>query len=199
MELGIAKTFNYYQTETGFYDKNCDKVRGSAGEFFPPGQTKDKPLTFYDGELCRYWDLYYTDELNVNGLTTYKYSATERSVDNGTKYKEYKCFSRGESVASGLMNVSACCYGAPGFLSLPHFYGADPTYLNYVDGMKPSKNDHEFYIVLEPITGIPVNVAARLQVNLHIQRYPNIELYRKAPELFFQYFGSSENFVCPMK
>lgn len=184
MELGVAKTFNY-KTETGFYDKNCDQVRGSAGEFYPPGQTKDKPLTFYNGELCRYLDLYYTDELNVNGLTTYKYSATERSVDNGTKYGEYSCFLKDEHLASGLMNVSACRYGAPVFISFPHFYAADPSYLNLIDGMKPSKNDHEFYIALDPKTGVPVNVAARLQVNVHVQRHPNIELYEEAPELFF--------------
>lgn len=183
-ELGVAKAFNY-KTETGFYDKKCDEVRGSAGEFYPPGQTKDKPLTFFNGELCRYLDLYYTDELNVNGLTTYKYSGTERSVDNGTKYSEYSCFSSGESVASGLMNVSACRHGAPVFISFPHFYAADPSYLNYVDGMNPSKNDHEFYFALDPKTGILVDVAARLQVNIRIQRYPNIELYEEAPELFF--------------
>lgn len=184
MELGVVKTFNY-QTETGFYGKNCDEVRGSAGEFYPPGQTKDNPLTFFNGELCRYLDLYYTDEQIVNGLTAYKYSGTERSVDNGTKYSEYSCFSKGERLASGLMNVSACRYGAPVYISFPHFYAADPSYLNYVSGMKPSKSDHEFYIALDPTTGVPVDVAARLQVNIHVQKFPYIELYEEAPELFF--------------
>lgn len=184
MELGKAKTFNY-KKETGFYDKNCDQVRGSAGEFFPPGQTKDKPLTFFNGELCRYLDLYYTEELDINGLKVNKYASTERSVDNGTKYPEYKCFSRGESLPSGVMNVSACRYGAPVFVSFPHFYAADPYYLNFVDGLEPSKDDHEFYIALDPETGIPVEVAARLQVNIMVQPYPNIALYEEAPNMFF--------------
>lgn len=184
MQLGTAKTFNY-KNETDYYDKECDRVRGSAGEFYPPGQTKDRPLTFFNGELCRYLDLYYTEELNVHGFKVNKYSATERSVDNGTEYSEYKCFSRGESVPSGVMNVSACRYGAPVFVSFPHYYAADPYYLNFVDGMKPSKKDHEFYIALDPVTGIPVEVAARLQVNILVRAHPEIELYEEAPYMFF--------------
>lgn len=151
----MSKTWNY-QTETPYYPSPCNEVRGSGGEFYPPGQTKDKPLSFFNGELCRYMDLYYTEEQEINGLKVNKYAATERSVDNGTKYSEYSCFSYGESLPSGVMNVSACRYGAPVFVSFPHFYAADPYYLQFVDGLQPDKSQHEFYIAMEADTGIPV-------------------------------------------
>lgn len=183
-ELGKSKTWNY-QTETPYYDSPCNEVRGSGGEFYPPGQTKDHPLTFFNGELCRYLDLYYTSEQVINGLKVYKYAATERSVDNGTKYGEYACFSPHESLPSGVMNVSACRYGAPVFVSFPHYYAADPYYLQFVDGLAPNQSKHEFHITMEPDLGIPVEVAARLQVNVMVQPSPNIALFQEAPTLFF--------------
>lgn len=62
---------------------------------------------------------------------------------------------------SGLFNVSSCRFGAPVFMSFPHFYNADPFYSQQVDGMKPDKNKHEFFVALEPVK----------YLNLHF--YPN--------------------------
>lgn len=183
-ELGKTKTWNY-KAETPYFPSPCNEVRGSAGEFYPPGQTKDQPLTFFNGELCRYLDLYFIEEQEINGLKAYKYAATEQSVDNGTKFNEYSCFSYGESLPSGVMNVSACRYGAPVFVSFPHFYAADPYYLQFVDGLSPNQSKHEFYIIMEPGTAIPVEVAARLQVNVMVRPSPNIGLFQEAPTLFF--------------
>lgn len=157
----------------------------SGGEFYPPGRTQSEPLTMFYDEVCRYLDLYFTEEQEVDGLKVHKYAATERSVDNGTKYSEYACFSNGESWPSGLMNVSACRFGAPVFISFPHFYAADPYYLDFVDGMHPDKEKHEFYTILEPETGIPFERVARLQINLMVRQSPNIALFEKAPTLFF--------------
>lgn len=141
----------------------------------------------FSGELCRYLDLYFTEEVDINGLTANKYSATERSLDNGKKYDEYECFSHGEEpdIPSGVMNISACRYGAPVFVSMPHFYAADPYFLEAVDGLEPNKEKHEFYIALDGQTGIPIDVAARLQVNILVRPYPNIALYQEAPHMFF--------------
>lgn len=183
-QLGVARMWNH-QPGTPYYPSPCNEVRGSGGEFYAPGQTKDRPLTFFNGELCRYLDLYFTEEQEINGLKVNKYAATERSVDNGTKYSEYSCFSYGDSLPSGVMNVSACRYGAPVVVSFPHFHAADPYYLQFVDGLNPDSEKHQFYITMEPDTGIPVEVAARLQVNVMVQPSPNIALFQEAPTLFF--------------
>lgn len=52
------------------------------------------------------------------------------------------------------MNISACRYGTPVFMSFPHFYGADPYYLDAVEGLNPSQDKHGFHIVLEPVRSI---------------------------------------------
>lgn len=178
-------TWNH-ATKTPYYDSPCNAVRGSGGEFYPPGQTKDRPITFFNGELCRYMDLYFDEEQEIGGLNVYKYASTERTVDNGTEYNEYACFLvDGEELPSGLMNVSACRFGAPVFVSLPHFYAADPYYLQFVDGLRPEKEKHEFQITMEPSMAIPVDVAARLQVNVKVQAYPEIGLFQDTPTIYF--------------
>lgn len=65
---------------------------------------------------------------------------------------ENLCFCNGECVKSGLVNVTACRYGTPAFMSLPNFYAADTFYTNQVEGMHPQKDLHEFFITLEPVS-----------------------------------------------
>ena len=88
--------------------------------------------------------------------------------DNGTKYPEKRCFcsksqlsgttdiskSVEECVPSGVRSISQCRFGAPAFVSFPHFYKADPSYLLNISGLNPSQNLHEFYIAVEPVSFI---------------------------------------------
>lgn len=60
-------------------------------------------------------------------------------------------FCSGDCVPSGLFNVSSCRFGAPVFMSFPHFYSADPFYREQVGGMNPDKDKHEFFVALEPV------------------------------------------------
>lgn len=53
-QLGRLHNWNYYNF-TNFYDEPCDMVNGSAGELFPPNQTKEKAIEFYSADLCRYF------------------------------------------------------------------------------------------------------------------------------------------------
>lgn len=41
--------------------------------------------------------------------------------------------------------------GAPIVVSFPHFYQADPKYINAVDGLNPNKEEHETYLDLQPV------------------------------------------------
>lgn len=183
--VGKMGTWNY-ASHTKYYDEPCNDVHGYAEEFYPPGQTKDRPLTIFHDELCRYLDLYFDKETEIGGVNVYKYAATEQSVDNGTEHNEHICFSSlDEDLPSGLMNVTACRYNSPIFLSFPHFYAADPYYLQFVDGLQPEKEKHEFHITVEPIMGMPVEFSARLQVNIRVQTYPNISIFHDTPTTYF--------------
>jgi hypothetical protein len=86
--------------------------------------------------------------------------------DNGTKYPEKRCYCAKnqltgsnkisacveECVPSGVRGISKCRFGAPAFVSFPHFYEADPSYVQNIGGLNPSKNLHEFYIAVEPVS-----------------------------------------------
>lgn len=174
--------FFYHDLELFFV---FELFSGSGGELFPPGQTKEKPITIFSGDLCRPLDLFFAEEQNINGLIAYKYSATESTFDNGQNYAANQCFAGNSNILPGVMNISSCRFGAPVFISMPHFYAADQQYLNFTNGLSPSVEKHAFYVTLDPNTGVPVEVAARLQINIYVDSFPNIQLYQEAPKLFF--------------
>ncbi|KAG7250870.1 hypothetical protein CRUP_032215, partial [Coryphaenoides rupestris] len=59
---------------------------------------------------------------------------------------------------------------APIVVSFPHFYQADPMYINAVDGLSPNKEDHETYLDLQPTTGVPIRACKRAQLNIIVKR-----------------------------
>lgn len=183
-KIGQLKYWNY-NDRTVFYPGKCGMVNGSAGEFYPPKQQKDKPISFFSPDMCRSIAFDFNEEVDVKGINGYKYSGGKRTVDNGTVYPETKCFSIGKSVPSGVMNVSSCRFGTPVFMSFPHYYAADPYYLEQIEGLLPDKEKHEFFMTLEPMSGIPLDVAARFQINMLIRPVTHIGLYAEAPEMFF--------------
>ena len=66
-----------------------------------------------------------------------------------------------------MLNVSSCKFNAPAFISYPHFYKADPYYLNqFEEGMfQPDKSKHESHVTLEPVSGVPLDFKVRMQIN----------------------------------
>lgn len=182
--IGTLWNWNY-DNITQFYEGSCGEIRGSAGELFPPGQSRDKPVTMYSPDLCRSLSFTYEEDVTVQGIQGYKYVGGPDLVDNGTMDEANECFCSGECVPSGVINVTACRYGAPAFASYPHFYLADSAYTDEVDGMSPVKHRHQFYMVLEPTTGIPLDVAARFQINILLQPVTSVKLFQNVPRVFF--------------
>lgn len=88
----------------------------------------------------------------VNDVPGYKYQGGLNVLDNGTVYPSNECYCNGECAPSGVVNVTSCRFGAPAFASFPHFYLADPYFSDNVRGMKPVKEKHQFYLVLEPVS-----------------------------------------------
>lgn len=81
-KMGQIHTWNY-KTQTGAFEGECGQVKGSMGEFFPPNLTPEDSVWMFVPNICRAVPLDYTETVTVHGITAYKYSGTERSVDNG--------------------------------------------------------------------------------------------------------------------
>ncbi|KAJ8978290.1 hypothetical protein NQ317_012661 [Molorchus minor] len=182
----LGQLYNWkYANHTPYYRGHCGALNNaSAGEFFPTNLRKDSTLKFFSADLCRYVELEFEKEETVHGIVGYKYSAGDKFLDNGTKIPENRCFCDGQCMPSGALNVSACRYGSPAFVSLPHFNKADPYYRDIIEGTDPNEDQHNFYMVLEPKTAVPLKVAARLQLNLRMQEVRGISLYEKVPTVY---------------
>ncbi|CAL8263156.1 unnamed protein product [Boreogadus saida] len=88
----------------------------------------------------------------------------------------------GDCLGTGVLKVSVCREGAPIVVSFPHFYQADPKYINGVEGMTPNKEDHETYLDLEPTSGVPIRACKRAQLNVIVKRvkgFPKTKLIQE--------------------
>lgn len=149
--IGNIRRWNHV-SETSFFEGECKKLSGSSGDFFPPFIVKNQTMELFSPEMCRSVVMDFEEEKVIKGVKTFKFSGGDRTVDNGTLYPENECYCGGECVPSGTFNVSSCRYGTPVFMSFPHFYNADPFYLDQVEGMKPDKEKHQFFMSFEPVS-----------------------------------------------
>lgn len=88
---------------------------------------------------------------------------------------------------SGVFDISKCKYGVPVAVSPPHFLGSDPHYRSVVEGLQPNESLHNFWLDLDPTTGATISLAARLQINVAINKGPGFR-YRNVPNIVFPIF-----------
>ncbi|KAF4527839.1 hypothetical protein B566_EDAN014640, partial [Ephemera danica] len=123
-KVGRLRYWNY-ANRTKYFPSHCGDVNGSAGEL---------SLRFN-----------FSEEVHVHDVPGFRYSGGAEIVDNGTIDSGNECFCGGECLPVGVVNASSCRYGAPAFVSYPHFYMADPYYRGLVEGLNPDKEKHQFY------------------------------------------------------
>ncbi|XP_035433639.2 protein peste-like isoform X2 [Spodoptera frugiperda] len=177
-----------YEDHIPYYEGECAQLAGSAGEFMPRNLTEDSVLPMFVPDLCRTVYMEYVDTGELDGLNYNKYALTQRSFDNSSVSPSNTCFCNGECAWSGVMNVSACRFGSPAFMTLPHFLHGDPQLGEMVTGLQPDPDAHSFYFAVEPKLGVPLDVAARFQLNLYLEPSENIGLYEDVPRMLFPIF-----------
>lgn len=177
-KLGVLKSWNGKDEVAGLRGE-CAKVQGTTGELWPPFPIKDTPdATLFVTDFCRTLTLRHEGEFNKFNLKGRKWVGDDRVFDNGDKYEEAACWCGAKNetecpdVKPGVYNASRCSFGAPAFASFPHFYLADPSYLVNLTGLEPNQEKHETYLALEPTAGIPLEVRARIQINLLMRNEP---------------------------
>lgn len=162
---------NFWKGET------CNMINGTNGEVNPPIQEKQKHLKFFRTDLCRSWTLTYDHDVKHHGLLAKRFITTKDVIANGTENPANECFTLEEELPSGAYDASTCIYGTPTVMSLPHFYLGDPSYLEAVEGLSPNKSQHDFFLDVEPTSGITIGLTARLQVNFHLRKIPHITIF----------------------
>jgi len=188
-----------------YFPGPCSQLSGSAGEFFPPKREKTS-VSIFAGDLCRSIFFNFKEETEVKGVSTYKYWLDEGFLGNATFNSSNECFNPYPDLVShiddppasgqqwptdeggevnlplfnGLLNVSSCTYDSPSYVSLPHFYNADPALLDQFhpdSDLNPNETEHESYINLMPGAGIPLDVSVRMQINMLARQLPWVSLF----------------------
>ncbi|KAJ4923361.1 hypothetical protein JOQ06_029575, partial [Pogonophryne albipinna] len=141
---------NYWKTP------QCNMINGTAGQMWAPFMTRESTLPFYSPDACRSMELVYQRDGKMQGIPLYRYVAPKTLFANGTDYAPNAGFY------------------SPVFISHPHFYNADPVLLDYVQGLNPTEEEHGLFIDIHPMTGVPLNVSIRLQLNLFMKTVSGI-------------------------
>ncbi|XP_019757382.1 protein croquemort isoform X2 [Dendroctonus ponderosae] len=174
-KLGLITRWNY-EHETSYYPGECAVVNGSSGElWYAPHD--DKEVAIFSPDMCSNVKLHRSGTFTLYGIEGNEYVGQDDVFDNGTKYESSKCYASG--VRTGVRGVSTCKFGAPAYMSYPHFYLADPGYIHDVDGMSPNAELHATKMALEPSTGMPLHVKAAFQLNLLMSQMEGIDVLAK--------------------
>uniref|UniRef100_A0A8C9TBR0 Scavenger receptor class B member 2 n=1 Tax=Scleropages formosus TaxID=113540 RepID=A0A8C9TBR0_SCLFO len=157
---------------TWWTTNECNMINGTIASTFHPIVEKNEVIYIFSSDLCRSLYALFEKEVNVMGIPAYRFVPPREVFANATENpaNEGFCVPPGNCLASGLLNVSVCKQDAPIILSSPHFYQADEKFANDIFGMNPKKEHHETSIDINPLTGILLRAAKRMQVNVFLEK-----------------------------
>ena len=102
--------------------------------------------------------------------------------------KQSQCYcSKGRSLedCQGYHDISPCTSGvAPMGFSLPHFYQS-PNLQSQVDGVRPSAEQHEAFLDMEPLLGAPVKARIGIQGVVSVRPVEQVPLMAHLPRVVF--------------
>ncbi|XP_045485858.1 protein croquemort [Pieris rapae] len=181
-KLGNVEKWRY--SNTTMYRDECGEVRGSTGELWAP-ELGQPEVTIFAPDICTYMNLAKNDTVTVLGIEGMMYVANDSVFDNGYRYPRMACYCdevRDENcLPPGALNVSSCRFGAPAFVSRPHFLRMDSYYPSKISGLNPTE-DMNFRLALEMYTGMPLTVSAQLQINLLVRHIGGITINNQLPD-----------------
>lgn len=172
-KLGIITKWNY-EHKTSYYPGDCGIVNGSSGELWYAVRGQET-VSIFSPDMCSDVTLHRNGTETLYGIKGSYYMGMADLFDNGTYFPNASCFASG--MPTGVRGVASCKFGAPAYMSFPHFYLADPIYRHNVDGMKPNRERHTSVMLLEPNTGLPLKVNAAFQLNLLLRNVEGIDMY----------------------
>jgi len=207
-EFDSSSTMNWWKPGS-----KCDEMGGFDGGTLPPGLEKEDSLDIFISLMCRRINLVFEkEEFYKEDLIANRYIPPENAMgshlDTNPNRKnpdnECYCVDGFTCFKSGVLNMAPCKrtpdrpQGAPLALSYPHFYQADQSYLDAVDGLNPDKERHQFYVDLSPEFGFPLAIRPRFQLNIVVRRDEDIPIMSKFPrELVLPFLWAQDGFDQP--
>ena len=180
--LGEIVSWNHQKRSQAFQG-DCGKLRGSAEGLFPPGKTATaNSISIYSTDLCRPLHFTKTGRNTIHGVPVTTFELDPTNFANSTNCTANDCYNN--NLPTGVQNVTQCKLSSPVFVSRPHFYLADPSYLTqFQAGLQPSAERHNSVLWLEPASSIPGKVNIRLQLNVLLRPVEGITLFKDLQEI----------------
>ena len=121
-------------------DEKCDTFQGTDGTVFAPyfDESGKDDVIAYNPSICRNVAMKFEKKGKHFGIKTLTYrTGVGVDAENNPNDKCY-CEPPNDCMKRGVYDLYRCI-DAPFYISNPHFYVADPSYLSMVDGLKPDK------------------------------------------------------------
>ncbi|KAM7439971.1 the CD36 [Porites harrisoni] len=156
---------------TWWSDKYANMINGTDGTQFAPRVLENDKLYVFSPDVCRSMYLTYEKTVTVKNIKLYRFIAPDKGYLSGDIYPPNKGFCvPPRCLPTGLLNVSLCQpMNPPVVVSPPHFYQGNKSLLNTVNGLDPVKSAHGTHLDVEPITGIVMQAAKRVQLNVALE------------------------------
>ncbi|MFX1377240.1 MAG: hypothetical protein ACFFA0_15660 [Promethearchaeota archaeon] len=136
--------------------KEHETVQGTDGTQFAPDVSQTDILHVFISDILRSVKLNFAKTTSFYNIETLRFEISKETFSINPNYYQS---------IEGLANMTIE-HEVPLFISKPHFLDADPKLINSVSGIYPSKELHDTHLDIEPITGIVMNAAERIQINL---------------------------------
>ncbi|GFO25384.1 scavenger receptor class b, member 2 [Plakobranchus ocellatus] len=181
----------------------ANMVNGTDGTVGPPFRFDAEVSPVFVSDICRSIKGIYRENVKTpQGIELRRFGGDRRDMENATMNPDNIgfCTPQTNCLPSGLLNSTLCQEPVDGFelpviFSFPHFLFADQSVQESVVGLNPVQHEHETVIDQEPWTGLVLQVAKRLQINMYVQQVAQIGQTHKIQTLFFPILWLNESSV----
>ncbi|XP_049943966.1 sensory neuron membrane protein 1-like isoform X3 [Schistocerca serialis cubense] len=178
-DLGRVVAFNGEPKMSSWRGDPCNDLRGTDSTIFPPFRDPKEPIVAFGADLCLSLGANWERKAEYMGVPGNRYTAELPDMKGNPEHHCY-CPTEQTCLEKGTLDLSPCA-GAPVIATLPHFYLASETYLQTVSGLRPTKENHELFMVFESTTGSPMEARKRLQFNMFLHKINKIDLLANVP------------------
>jgi len=158
----------------------ANQIRGTDGNSMPPLLEDNEDVFIFVDSMCRSLNLRRVGAVMLGDETveTWKYVLPAESLLNGDADPANGgfCIGPGGSCSpSGTLDLSSCINATMGvelpmLLSKPHFMHGDASLRAPFDGLEPDEEKHQTALYSEPLTGLILKAAKRLQLNMRFEK-----------------------------
>nr|CAD7452076.1 unnamed protein product [Timema tahoe] len=153
--LGRIVEYEGRKNVTAWSQPQCNMINGTDASIFPPFLT-DSQIDVFFPEICRSLFLEFKNEGTYKDVAVRKYGNSPHTFEDSDVDESNKCFCSGKGrkrrcLKRGILDLNDC-QGVPTIVSYPHFYMASPEYQTYAKGLSPSKEKHEAFLEIEPVS-----------------------------------------------